>query len=184
MINFPTMLTLARIVMIPLLVVVFYLPTQWGGALAAGLFLLAALTDALDGYLARHMLQTTRFGAFLDPVADKLMITTALALVIEHAASWSVTVSALIIIAREITVSALREWMSEVGNASIVAVGFWGKLKTVAQVVAIAVLLLERSVPALPVLEVGLVLLYLAVILTVWSMSVYLLAAYRHFRSQ
>lgn len=175
------MLTLARIVLIPVLIVVFYLPTRWGGAIAAALFVLAAITDILDGYLARHMLQSTRFGAFLDPVADKLIITASLVLIIEHATSWAITVPALIIIAREITVSALREWMGEVGDAGVVAVSFWGKLKTVAQMVAIPVLLLERSVPDLLLFEVGLVLLYLAVVMTIWSMFTYLLAAYRHF---
>lgn len=181
MINLPTVLTLARIVVIPLLIVAFYLPVWWGEALAAAIFVFAAITDALDGYLARRTRQTTRFGAFLDPVADKLIVAAALALIIERSESWVVTVPALAIIAREITVSALREWMAEVGGGKAVAVAFWGKLKTVVQMLAITALLLHQPVLGVPVFSIGLGLLYLSVVLTVWSMFTYLLAARRHF---
>ena len=178
MINLPTLLTLARIVAIPLLVVVFYLPAWWSGPAAAVIFALAALTDVFDGYLARRTRQTTRFGAFLDPVADKLIVVAALALIIEQNGSWFVTVPALVIIAREITVSALREWMAEVGGSRKVAVGFLGKLKTGVQMTAIAALLLNQ-----PMFVAGLALLYVSVVLTVWSMLIYLVAARRYFSS-
>ncbi len=182
MVNLPTVLTLMRIVVIPLLVAGFYLPVWWNGLLAAAIFVFAAGTDAVDGYLARRTRQTTRFGAFLDPVADKLIVAAALALVIERAETWVVTVPALVIIAREITVSALREWMAEVGGARAVAVTFLGKLKTTVQMAAITALLLRQPLFGLPVFAVGLGLLYLSAVLTVWSMFTYLLAARRHFR--
>ncbi len=181
MINLPTVLTLTRIVLIPLLIVAFYLPLWWSGPAAAAVFTLAALTDALDGYLARRTRKTTRFGAFLDPVADKLIVAAALVLVIERAETWVVTVPALVIIAREIAVSALREWMAEVGDSRAVAVTFLGKLKTVMQMAAIIALLLNQPVFGLPAFEIGVLLLYTSAILTVWSMLVYLLAARRHF---
>ena len=182
-INFPTLLTLMRIAFIPLIVVVFYLPVWWSNLAAAAIFGFAALTDAIDGYLARRTKQTTRFGAFLDPVADKLIVAAALVLIIEHAETWFVSVPALVIIAREITVSALREWMAEVGGARAVAVTFLGKLKTIVQMLALTALLVHQPLLGLPVFYIGLGLLYLAVVLTVWSMLAYLLAAYRHFIS-
>ena len=181
MINLPTALTLIRIAIIPLMIAAFYLPVWWSGLLAAALFVLAAVTDWFDGYLARRTHQTTRFGAFLDPVADKLLVAAALALIIERAETWLVTVPALIIIAREITVSALREWMAEVGGSKALAVTALSKLKTAVQMTAIAGLLLRQPLLGLPVFAVGLGLLYLSAILTVWSMFSYLLAARRHF---
>ena len=174
-VNLPTALTLVRVVLVPLLLVFFYLPTDWSNMLAAAVFALAAMTDMLDGYLARQLSQVTRLGAFLDPVADKLIVVTALVLIVEDAASWTVTLPALVIVAREITVSALRGWMAEIGQPDIVAVNFWGKLKTFLQMFAIIALLLQQ-----PFFGAGLVLLYLAAALTVWSMLAYLMAARRH----
>ncbi len=115
MVNLPTALTLARFLMVPLLPVFFYLPTHSSNILVAAVFVLAAMTDILDGYLARQLSQVTRLGAFLDPVADKLIVVTALVLIVEDAASWTITLPALVIIAREITVCALRGWMAEIG---------------------------------------------------------------------
>ena len=181
MINLPTLLTLMRIVFIPLMVVAFYLPVWWSHLTAAAIFMLAALTDVLDGYLARRTQQITRFGAFLDPVADKLIVAAALVLIIEQASVWFVSIPALVIIAREITVGALREWMAEVGGGSAVAVTFLGKLKTILQMLAITVLLLDQTLLGVPTFSIGLVLLYLSVVMTVWSMLSYLLAASRHF---
>ncbi len=183
MINLPTTLTLTRIVIIPLLIAAFYLPVWWNGLLAAVIFVLAAVTDVFDGYLARRTQQTTRFGAFLDPVADKLIVAAALALIIERAGTWVVTVPALVIIAREITVSALREWMAEVGGSRALAVTFLAKLKTFVQMAAIIALLLHQPMLGLPVFTVGLVLLYVSAVLTVWSMLSYLIAARRHVRT-
>ena len=181
MINLPTILTLMRIVVIPLLVVAFYLPVWWSGLATAAIFALAAVTDVLDGYLARRTRQTTRFGAFLDPVADKLIVTAALVLIIERESSWGTTIPALVIIAREVTVSALREWMADVGSKEAVTVTFLGKLKTTLQMVAITALLLHQPVFGLPVFTIGLALLYASVVLTVWSMFNYLMASRRHF---
>ena len=179
--NLPTALTWLRIACIPLLIAAFYAPTPWSGVVSAAIFALAAITDAADGYLARLTRQTTRFGAFLDPVADKLIVAAALALVIERAESWVVTLPALVIIAREITVSALREWMAEVGGGDAIAVIWWGKLKTAVQMVAITALLLNQPLFGVSAFGVGLGLLYLSVLLTVWSMFIYLAAARRHF---
>ena len=180
MFNVAIMLTWMRIILIPLLIVVFYLPIQFSGLFASMVFIVAAVTDVLDGYLARRTQQVTRFGAFLDPVADKLIIATALALIIEHAGTWVVTMPALVIISREIAVSALREWMAEIGGSQVVAVTFLGKLKTTIQMIAIAILLLQDSMFGLPTFTIGLILLYLAMLLTIWSMLTYLLMAYRH----
>lgn len=175
MVNLPTALTLARFLMVPLLPVFFYLPTHSSNILVAAVFVLAAMTDILDGYLARQLSQVTRLGAFLDPVADKLIVVTALVLIVEDAASWTITLPALVIIAREITVCALRGWMAEIGQMDLVSVNFWGKLKTFLQMFAITALLLQQ-----PFSEAGMVLLYLAAILTIWSMLAYLMAARRH----
>lgn len=175
--NIPNSLTLFRIVLIPVFVIVFYLPWQWSNLLAAVIFLLAGLTDWLDGYLARKLQQSTPFGAFLDPVADKLMVVIALALLIEQQANPLFTVAAMVIIGREILISALREWMAEIGKRSSVAVSYIGKIKTTFQITAIAVLL--AAGPKLPAILVpaGYVLMYAAAVLTLWSMVAYLRAA-------
>ncbi|RAR61515.1 CDP-diacylglycerol--glycerol-3-phosphate 3-phosphatidyltransferase [Onishia taeanensis] len=176
--NIPNILTLARIAFIPLLVVIFYLPYSWSMLLAAALFGLAAITDWLDGYLARRWNQSTPFGAFLDPVADKLMVAVALALLIErYDAAW-LTLPALVIIGREIVISALREWMAEMGKRGTVAVSSIGKVKTTLQMVAL-LLLLGFPQDSL-VAQLGTVTLYLAAALTLWSMQQYLRAAWPH----
>ncbi|GAB2803805.1 CDP-diacylglycerol--glycerol-3-phosphate 3-phosphatidyltransferase [Halomonas shantousis] len=174
--NIPNILTLARIAFIPLLVVVFYLPYAWSLLTAAGLFGLAALTDWLDGYLARRLNQSTPFGAFLDPVADKLMVVVALALLVERYEAIWLTLPALVIIGREIVISALREWMAELGKRGRVAVSWIGKLKTTLQMISL--LLLLGFAPGTPIAYVGVVMLYVAAVLTLWSMGQYLRAAW------
>ncbi|MGM0825742.1 MAG: CDP-diacylglycerol--glycerol-3-phosphate 3-phosphatidyltransferase [Pseudomonadota bacterium] len=176
--NIPNILTLARIAFIPLLVVLFYLPFSWSMPLAAGLFGLASITDWLDGYLARRWDQSTPFGAFLDPVADKLMVVVALALLIERFDTLVLTLPALVIIGREIVISALREWMAEMGKRGMVAVSWIGKLKTTLQMVALLVLLAFS--PEHPLAQLGVVILYAAAILTLWSMIQYLKSAWPH----
>ncbi|MEJ2444038.1 MAG: CDP-diacylglycerol--glycerol-3-phosphate 3-phosphatidyltransferase [Exilibacterium sp.] len=171
-------LTLLRIALIPLLVVVFYLPYRWSYPVSALIFSVAALTDWLDGYIARKYDQSTPFGAFLDPVADKLMVVVALVLLVEaHASPWF-AVPAVVIVGREIVISALREWMAELGKRASVAVSFVGKIKTTVQMVAIIVLLGVRPEAGSFPTTLGYVLLYVAASLTLWSMVVYLKAAW------
>jgi len=148
--NLPTLLTLLRIVMLPIIIVMFYLPYGWARPAASLIFVLAALTDWLDGYLARLWNQESRFGAFLDPVADKLMVATTL----------------------------LREWMAEMGQRGRVAVGWLGKVKTTLQMLALALLLYMQDIGPIPTYQVGMVALYVASALTVWSMLEYLKAAF------
>lgn len=178
--NIPNFLTSLRIAFIPLLAVLFYLPWRWSMPLAAVLFALASITDWLDGYLARRWDQSTPFGAFLDPVADKLMVAIALALLIERFDSWLLTLPALVIIGREIVISALREWMAEMGERGLVAVSWIGKLKTALQMVAI--FLLVGFSPGTFMASLGLFILLLASLLTLWSMVQYLNAAWPHLR--
>ena len=178
MYNLPNILTLLRIVLIPIFVVVFYLPVTWANEATTALFVLAAVTDWLDGYLARRLDLTSALGAFLDPVADKLMVATALVLVVQfHPYTW-VAVPAAVIIGREITISALREWMAEIGARAEVAVSEIGKFKTAAQMLAITLLIYAEDVFGVPIYTIGLVLLYVASVLTLWSMIVYLRAAW------
>lgn len=182
--NVPNSLTLLRIVLIPVFVVAFYLPVPWANEAATALFALAAVTDWLDGYLARRLDQASAFGAFLDPVADKLMVAAALVLLVEALPSPWLAVPAAVIIGREITISALREWMAELGHRKSVKVATVGKVKTTAQMAALLLLLYRDPLPlvGLEVLPVGYVLLYLAAILTLWSMFVYLRAAWPELR--
>ncbi|MGM0914551.1 MAG: CDP-diacylglycerol--glycerol-3-phosphate 3-phosphatidyltransferase [Pseudomonadota bacterium] len=178
--NIPNILTLVRIAFIPLLVVLFYLPFNWSMPLAAAFFALASVTDWLDGYLARRWNQTTPFGAFLDPVADKLMVAVALALMIERYDVIWLTLPSLVIIGREIVISALREWMAEMGKRGSVAVSWIGKLKTTLQMVAIFLLL--AFAPGTPIAMLAVATLYVAAVLTLWSMYLYLRAAWPHLR--
>lgn len=180
--NIPNLLTLLRIILIPVLVLVFYLPVSWSTSAATAIFVVAAITDWLDGYLARRMDQSSRFGAFLDPVADKLMVAVALVLIVSanptpFAGLW-LAIPAAIIIGREITISALREWMSEIGASSRVAVSMLGKVKTTAQMGALGLLLYQEPIAGQSMALWGLWLLYLAAILTLWSMFQYLSAAW------
>ncbi|MDQ2696342.1 MAG: CDP-diacylglycerol--glycerol-3-phosphate 3-phosphatidyltransferase [Pseudomonadota bacterium] len=176
--NLPTVLTLLRIGLIPAFVGVFYLPVSWSNVVVTLLFGLAAITDWFDGYLARRLHQTSAFGAFLDPVADKLMVATALVLLVQALPSPWVAIAAVIIIGREIAISALREWMALVGSRSTVAVSMVGKLKTTVQMIALLLLLYREPLAGIPTLELGLGLLILAAALTLWSMAHYLIAAW------
>lgn len=177
-INIPNALTLMRIMLIPVLMVVFYVPFKNHLLVAAGIFAFAAITDWLDGYLARKLGQMTAFGAFLDPVADKLMVAVALVLLVEANRNVFFTIPVAVIIGREIAISALREWMSEIGERATVAVSIIGKIKTTAQMIAILLLLYAHPVGGFPTHQVGVVLLYVAAILTLWSMFIYLRAAW------
>ena len=167
-----------RLLMIPVLVVVYYLPMAWSGVAAAVIFALAAITDWLDGYLARKLNQTTPFGAFLDPVADKLMVATALVVLVEHHANIWFTLPATVIIGREIVISALREWMAELGQRTSVAVSYLGKVKTTVQMVSIVALLCFETLRESIGYQFAYVLFYLAAVLTLWSMVIYLRAAW------
>lgn len=180
MINIPNILTLIRIIVIPLFVIIYYLPFRWSHLAAAALFALAGITDWLDGYLARNLSQTTRFGAFLDPVADKLMVAVALVLVVGEAQIPYLAIPAAIIVGREIVISALREWMAEIGKRTSVAVSLVGKLKTVIQMIALVLLLVYKPgmFGMVTILFLGCGLLYIAAALTLWSMIMYLRAAW------
>lgn len=174
----PNILTLLRIALIPVFVVVYYMPYQWSAMAGAVIFAVAGITDWVDGYLARKMEQSTKLGAFLDPVADKLMVAAALALLVEVHATALLTIPAIVIISREITVSALREWMAELGKRASVAVSFVGKVKTTVQMVAITGLLANQPDMENWVVWLAYLLLYIATGLTLWSMVVYLKAAW------
>jgi CDP-diacylglycerol--glycerol-3-phosphate 3-phosphatidyltransferase len=184
-INLPTWLTLFRVALLPVMVVVFYLPFRGHNIAAAIVFILAAITDWLDGFLARRMNLTSAFGAFLDPVADKLMVAVTLFLLVQShpSAGWAgilMAVTAAIIVGREISVSALREWMAEIGMSATVKVAMIGKLKTVMQMVALVVLIVqhEKEATALRLYHIGEALLVIAGILTIWSGVYYLRAAW------
>lgn len=172
--NIPTYLTLFRVALIPLFIVSFYLPIQYSAEITTLIFFIASITDWFDGYLARKWNQTTRLGAFLDPVADKVLIAIALVSVVEYYHTWWITIPAGIMIAREIIISALREWMAELGERASVAVSIWGKVKTTAQMLALGGLLWRQA----PWMEyTAFALLYIAAILTIWSMLQYLKAS-------
>jgi CDP-diacylglycerol---glycerol-3-phosphate 3-phosphatidyltransferase len=185
--NLPNLLTWLRIVMIPLVIGVFYLPSHWltfsqRNVLATLFFVMAALTDWFDGYLARKLDQTSAFGAFLDPVADKLMVAAALILLVDLHRAWPL--AALIIIGREIAVSALREWMAKEGKSSSVTVSFIGKVKTAFQMIAIALLLFWEPLGAFPTALLGQGLINLAALLTLISMAYYLRMAAKALANQ
>ena len=179
--NFPLFLTWLRIIAIPLFVAVLYFPENWlterqANIISMWIFIAAAVTDWLDGYLARRWNQTTSFGAFLDPVADKLMVAAALIVLTELGRIYAVV--ALIIIGREITISALREWMAQIGQSKSVAVNILGKVKTVSQLVAIPFLLYNGILFGFHTNVVGQALILIAAGITLWSMVVYLRAAW------
>lgn len=176
--NLPNILTLVRLLCIPLLVVVYYLPWE-GRFLASGaIFAFAGITDWVDGYLARRLNQTTAFGAFLDPVADKLIVAVALVVLLESRPTLLFTLPVMVIISREILISALREWMAEMGRRASVAVSYVGKIKTTLQMIAIIALLLADPDGSRLFNGLGMLLLYVAAILTLWSMCIYLVAAW------
>lgn len=180
----PTILTLFRIVLLPVIIVVFYLPeyfpatASWSNIAAAGVFVLAAVTDWLDGWIARRYDLTSAFGAFLDPVADKLMVAVALFLLVQQNPTALMAVASAVIVGREISISALREWMAEIGQRAKVGVAWIGKLKTTMQIVAIVVCLHQRDVPELRLYRIGEALLVVAAVLTIWSALVYVRAAW------
>ena len=179
--NLPILLTWLRIVAIPLLIAVYYLPGAWAtlperNVLATLIFVAAALTDWADGFLARKLNQTSAFGAFLDPVADKLMVAAALIVLVQLGRTDAIV--ATIIIGREITISALREWMAKIGAAKSVAVSMLGKVKTTAQMLAIPILLYGENLFGLTAGTLGEVLIWVAALLTLWSMGYYLRMAW------
>ena len=179
-ITVPTMLTLIRIALVPVLVLFFYLPFEWSNFACTVVFVLAAVTDIADGYIARKTGQMSRFGEFLDPVADKIMVATALILLVQRQESYQVifAMSAAIIVGRELTISALREWMSEIGEQALVKVSGVGKLKTIFQMTAIGFLLYHENMAWIPIALIGELLLYTAAALTLWSMWKYLKSAW------
>jgi CDP-diacylglycerol--glycerol-3-phosphate 3-phosphatidyltransferase len=180
--NLPNILTLLRIALIPVFVVLFYLPVAWSSLAATIVFGAAAWTDWFDGYLARRMKLTSAFGAFLDPVADKLMVAVALVLLVDNNptpyAGFFLATPAAVIIGREIVISALREWMSELGERAEVAVSVIGKIKTATQMLALVLLLYREPIGEFPVVETGFVFLYISAGLTLWSMVIYLRASW------
>ena len=176
--NLPTYLTLLRIALIPLLAVIFYLPWEYSNIACTVIFFIAGFTDWLDGYLARKMGLETAFGAFLDPVADKVMVAFVLVLIIQMQASATLAIAGAIIISREIIIASLREWMAEIGQRAKVKVSELGKWKTTTQMIAIGFLLYREDLIGLPINLIGYWLLYIAAFLTLWSMANYLSAAY------
>ncbi|TGD73681.1 CDP-diacylglycerol--glycerol-3-phosphate 3-phosphatidyltransferase [Mangrovimicrobium sediminis] len=183
--NIPNALTMMRIFLIPVLVLVFYLPFHKHLMVAAVIFAVAAITDWLDGYLARRLGQTSAFGAFLDPVADKLMVAVALVLLVERHNTPLFSLAACVIIGREIVISALREWMAELGERTSVAVSYIGKVKTAFQMVAITGLLaIDPRIHESWLLALCYVVLYIAAALTLWSMVIYLKAAWAVIRER
>lgn len=183
--NIPNLLTLLRILLIPFFFVVYVIDAGWSNQVATIIFVVAAITDWLDGYLARKLNQNTPFGAFLDPVADKLIVATALVLlatdekVLQLVISTPLFAAAVaIIIGREIVISALREWMAELGKRASVAVSYIGKVKTALQMIAIGMLIYKEPLFGLPIFILGEVLLFVAAALTLYSMIVYLKAAW------
>jgi CDP-diacylglycerol---glycerol-3-phosphate 3-phosphatidyltransferase len=210
--NLPNTLTWLRIFAIPLVIVLFYLPFRWADPAAGLLFAMAGITDSLDGYFARRMGQTSRLGAFLDPVADKLIVAVALVLLLsktmpdiivpgfealdgaratlrKESVQFVLVISAIIIIGREIAISALREWMAEIGQRGKVKVSQLAKYKTILQITGLSCMLFRWDLPILPgrvipIFEIGLVLTVIAAILTLWSAISYLRAAWPDLRGR
>lgn len=183
--NIPSIITWLRVLIIPIFVLLFLMrPFPHQSLLLALLFAVASFTDWFDGYLARKWNQTSSFGAFLDPVADKLLVAAALILLAVANPIWYLTVAVIIIISREITISALREWMATMGERSVVAVSWIGKWKTAFQMVAITLLLYREPLFNLPIYSIGLLFLLIATFLTLWSMVQYLYATWRVLRKE
>jgi CDP-diacylglycerol---glycerol-3-phosphate 3-phosphatidyltransferase len=176
--NLPNILTWLRIVAIPLVIVLFYMPERWADPAAGLLFSAAAITDSLDGYFARRMGLTSRLGAFLDPVADKLIVAVALVLLVSKDPRPIIVLTACVIIGREIAISALREWMAELGESTKVAVSQLGKYKTILQLTGLAMMLYRYPLFGIDVYRLGLALTVVAAVLTLWSMASYLRAAW------
>ena len=194
MMTLPNLITLSRICLIPIFIGLFYLqpnyldgePLSWINNSIIAIYIIISATDFIDGFLARRLNQETALGAFLDPVADKLMVCTALILLIDYYHTWYITIPSIIIISREILVSALREWMSEVGQRANVAVSWIGKSKTFVQMVAIIFLLIHQPLfifSELAINKMGFILLFIATFLTLWSGIKYLIAGLKTFDS-
>lgn len=175
--NHANCLTISRIVLIPIFVMCFYLPVSWHYLAADIVFSIAALTDYVDGYYARKLKQASAFGKFLDPVADKLMVAVALIVLLADQPAMLLTIATVIIVSREIFISALREWMAELGEQDKVNVSVYGKWKTVCQSVALIFLIFHDPLFGLPIYQIGMVLLYISVVMTLWSMLLYINAA-------
>lgn len=180
--NLPNTLTWLRIAAIPLIVLLFFMPYHWSYPAAGCLFAAAGITDSLDGYFARRLGQTSRLGAFLDPVADKLIVAAALVLLVSKDTRALIVLTAVVIIGREITISALREWMAEIGQRRKVAVSQLGKIKTILQIVGLSMMLYRLPILGLPIYDVGVVLTELAAAATLVSMVTYLRAAWPELR--
>jgi CDP-diacylglycerol--glycerol-3-phosphate 3-phosphatidyltransferase len=181
--NVPNTLTWLRILMIPAILALFYLlPYPWADPAACAAFALAGITDSLDGYYARKLGQTSRLGAFLDPVADKLIVAAALVLIVSKDPRWFVVIVAVVIIGREIAVSALREWMAEIGARGRIKVSVLAKVKTIMQIVGLSLLLFRQNLIGIPTYKVGLLLTAIAAVLTLWSMVQYLRLAWPELR--
>jgi len=181
--NLPNALTWLRISMIPAIVALFfYLPDPWAGPAACAAFALAGITDTMDGYYARKLGLTSRLGAFLDPVADKLIVAAALVLIVSKDPRWFVAITAIVIIGREVAVSALREWMAEIGASGRIKVSLLAKYKTIMQIVGLSLLLYREDLFFIPTYNVGLVLTAIAAVLTLWSMVLYLRLAWPELR--
>ena len=176
--NIPNTLTLIRVGFVPVIILLFYLPYDWARPLSAWIYGVACITDWFDGYLARKLNQQSRFGAFMDPVADKLIVAVALVLIASAHPEFLIVLGTIIIIGREITISALREWMASIGLRAKVAVSMMGKFKTGAQMLAIGFLLHRDEFYGLDTHTTGVVLLVIASVLTIVSMMIYLKAAW------
>ena len=175
--SLPNLFTFLRILLIPVFVISFYLPFSWASSVTAGIFAVASFTDWLDGYLARKLKMMSSFGAFLDPVADKLLVSTSLLLLVGAKDINYITIPAIVIVGREIVISGLREWMAEIGKRASVTVNYVGKIKTLLQMTALFLLLAFNPINSWPGV-LGVVLLYVSAILTIWSMVIYLAIAW------
>ncbi len=180
--NLPNTLTWLRILMIPGVVVLYYLPFWWAHPAAGVGFALAGITDTLDGYFARKLGLTSRLGAFLDPVADKLIVAAALVLIVSGDPRWFVVIMAVVIIGREIAVSALREWMAEIGARGRIKVSQLAKYKTIMQITGLSMMLFHHQLFGIAIYKLGVVLTAIAAVLTLWSMILYLRLAWPELR--
>lgn len=178
-VNIPNILTVFRMLLIPVLVVVYCFDNDWKYLASGAIFTLACFTDWLDGYLARRLSQTSKFGAFLDPVADKLIVTITILLLVNAPHLPNILIPAIVIVGREITISSLREWMSEIGKSNSMVVNQMGKLKTLIQMLALGTLLAVGPHTPMYIIWLGYILLYMAAIFTIFSMFMYLRMAWR-----
>lgn len=176
-ITIPNLLTISRILLIPIFILFFFLHFHDSTYVVAAIFLIAAITDWMDGFLARKLKQYSPFGEFLDPVADKLMVAAALILLVSEYPTWWVVIAAIVIVSREIIISALREWMAELGKRSSIKVSYIGKVKTTVQMIAL-LMLLSQPYSYNMIVVLGFILLWVAVLLTLWSMCIYLKATW------